>query len=150
MVPNCKASDMSLCHLMDSLYLVRNAFYVRYCWFTMHTASGIPRRTLIIHGALTIVLPYLNTRLRSHALSHAWPDAPSADSRRKVWGVLTALESSYGLLGLVSFIVFLWDGRYCGRQVVALLILLPEAYLTATAPLSTECSDSAWCLQAVS
>ena len=149
-MPNCKASDMSLCHLMGSLYLVRSVFCIRYSWFNMHTASGIPRRTLIIHGALTIVLPYLYTRLRSHALSHAWPDAPSADRRRQVWGVLTALESSYGLLGLVSFIVFLWDGRYCGRQVVVRMNLLPESFLPATAPSSTECSDSGWCLRAIS
>ncbi|KII94874.1 hypothetical protein PLICRDRAFT_128176 [Plicaturopsis crispa FD-325 SS-3] len=74
--------------------------------------SGLPRRTLLIHGALTVVLPYLHTRIRAHALSRAWPDAPSSDRRRRIWDTLTALESSHSLLTLLSFIAFLWNGRY--------------------------------------
>ncbi|KAH0587735.1 Peroxisome biogenesis factor 2 [Termitomyces sp. J132] len=74
--------------------------------------SGLPRRILLLHGTLTVILPYIHTKLRSHALSSAWPDAPSSDRRRKAWNVLTSLESSYTLLTLPSFLVFLWNGRY--------------------------------------
>ncbi|KAF8663453.1 hypothetical protein AX16_001023 [Volvariella volvacea WC 439] len=74
--------------------------------------SGLPRRLLLVHGTLTLIVPYLHTRLRRHALSHAWPDAPSSDRRRRVWDVLTSLESTHTLLSLASFIAFLWDGRY--------------------------------------
>ncbi|KAF8238819.1 peroxisomal biogenesis factor 2 [Tricholoma matsutake] len=74
--------------------------------------SGLPRQLLVIHGTLTMILPYLHTRLRSHALSSAWPDAPSSDRRRKAWDVMTSIESTYALLGITSFVVFLWDGRY--------------------------------------
>ncbi|KAG6903498.1 hypothetical protein C0995_005521 [Termitomyces sp. Mi166 len=74
--------------------------------------SGLPRRTLLLHGALTLILPYLHTKLRSHALSSAWPDAPSSDRRRKAWDVLTSLESFYTLLTLPSFLMFLWNGKY--------------------------------------
>ncbi|KIM90935.1 hypothetical protein PILCRDRAFT_811429 [Piloderma croceum F 1598] len=74
--------------------------------------SGLPRRTLLIHGTLTILIPYIHNRIRVHALSRAWPDAPSSDRRRKVWNVLVGMESAYMACGLVSFVAFLWDGRY--------------------------------------
>ncbi|KAG6911226.1 hypothetical protein DXG01_003093 [Tephrocybe rancida] len=77
-----------------------------------HAPSGLPRRTLLIHGTLTVLLPYLHTKLRSHALSSAWPDAPSSDRRRKAWDILTSMESSYTLLTLTSFLAFLWNGQY--------------------------------------
>ncbi|KAK2466317.1 hypothetical protein APHAL10511_001959 [Amanita phalloides] len=75
-------------------------------------SSGIPRRTLVLHGLLTILIPYLHSRIRTHALSRAWPDAPSSDSRRKTWTFVTMLESTHGLLALLNFIAFLWNGRY--------------------------------------
>ncbi|CAE6405314.1 unnamed protein product [Rhizoctonia solani] len=74
--------------------------------------SGLPRRLLLSHAGLTVLLPYLHTRLRSHALSNAWPDAPSSDKRRKVWEALSQVESLHGALSLASFVVFLWNGRY--------------------------------------
>ncbi|PBL02362.1 hypothetical protein ARMGADRAFT_1005756 [Armillaria gallica] len=76
------------------------------------TPSGLPRRILILHGALTILVPYAHSRFRAHALSRAWPDAPTSDLRRKTWDLLTSFESSYTLLSLVSFVAFLWDGRF--------------------------------------
>ncbi|KAG5717657.1 hypothetical protein E4T56_gene18053 [Termitomyces sp. T112] len=80
--------------------------------------SGLPRRILLLHGTLTVILPYIHTKLRSHALSSAWPDALSSDRRRKAWNVLTSLESSYTLLTLPSFLVFLWNGRYRTKTLV--------------------------------
>ncbi|KAJ3573346.1 hypothetical protein NP233_g2484 [Leucocoprinus birnbaumii] len=74
--------------------------------------SGLPRTTLLCHSSLTIVLPYLHSRLRAHALSQAWPDAPSSDRRRKAWNILTSTESIHTLFGLLNFIAFLWNGRY--------------------------------------
>ncbi|KAI6134973.1 Pex12 amino terminal region-domain-containing protein [Pisolithus croceorrhizus] len=74
--------------------------------------SGLRRRTLIIHGALTIFLPYCYSRLRTHALSRAWPDAPSSDKRRIAWRTLARLETTHALLALLNTIVFLWNGRY--------------------------------------
>ena len=74
-------------------------------------ASGLPRRTLLLHGLLTILVPYLHSRIRVYALSRAWPDAPSSDSRRKAWTVVTAIESTHSLLGLLNFVAFLWNGR---------------------------------------
>ncbi|PPQ99079.1 hypothetical protein CVT24_003639 [Panaeolus cyanescens] len=76
------------------------------------TPSGIPRKILIVHGTLTLVVPYLHSRLRAHALSQAWPDAPSSDIRRKVWDVMHSIESLYAALGLVNFVAFLWNGRH--------------------------------------
>ncbi|KAJ3842119.1 peroxisomal biogenesis factor 2 [Lentinula raphanica] len=74
--------------------------------------SNLPRQILLMHGALTIVVPYLHNRVRAHGLSKAWPDAPSSDRRRRLWDVLVTLESSYALLGLTNFVIFLWNGRY--------------------------------------
>jgi len=76
------------------------------------TGSGLPYHTLFAHGTLTLLIPYLHTRLRGHALSYAWPDAPSSDRRRKAWEFLTRLESTHSLFGLLNFIAFLWNGRY--------------------------------------
>ena len=59
-----------------------------------------------------MLVPYLHTRLRAHALSQAWPDAPSADRRRKAWELLTRLESLHSTLTLLNFVAFLWDGRH--------------------------------------
>ncbi|KAF9451647.1 hypothetical protein P691DRAFT_723670 [Macrolepiota fuliginosa MF-IS2] len=74
--------------------------------------SGLPRTTLLLHGSLTILLPYLHSRLRVHALSQAWPDAPSSDRRRRAWDILTSTESIHALFGLLNFVAFLWSGRY--------------------------------------
>ncbi|KAJ7498773.1 Pex12 amino terminal region-domain-containing protein [Mycena latifolia] len=74
--------------------------------------SGLPHRILLLHGTLTVLVPYLHTRLRAHALSRAWPDAPSSDHRRRAWEWLISLESTHSLAALLSFIAFLWDGRF--------------------------------------
>jgi len=76
------------------------------------TSSGLPRNTILLHGAITVLFPYIYARLRSHALSNAWPDAPSSDRRRKMWEWLVSLESTHTLLSLLSFVTFLWNGRY--------------------------------------
>ncbi|KAF8272543.1 Pex12 amino terminal region-domain-containing protein [Lactarius quietus] len=76
------------------------------------SSSRLPRKILLIHGALTIVLPYVHTRLRGHALSKAWPDAPSSDRRRKAWELMTRLETAHAAIALVSFVAFLWNGQY--------------------------------------
>ncbi|KAI0320678.1 Pex12 amino terminal region-domain-containing protein [Amylostereum chailletii] len=76
------------------------------------TPSGLPQRILLIHGVLNIIVPYIHTRIRDHALSQAWPDAPTSDKRRKAWELLTKLETTHGMMTFVSFVAFLWDGRY--------------------------------------
>ncbi|KAH8118387.1 Pex12 amino terminal region-domain-containing protein [Phellopilus nigrolimitatus] len=75
-------------------------------------ASGLPKRTLAFHAFLTVVVPYFHARFRGHALSNAWPDTPSSDRRRKTWNLLSRLESLHSVSALLSFVVFLWNGRY--------------------------------------
>ncbi|KAI5123422.1 hypothetical protein M0805_006127 [Coniferiporia weirii] len=74
--------------------------------------SGLPKKTLTTHAFLTVLLPYIHSRLRSHALSNSWPDTPSSDRRRKAWNYLNRLESLHSTSALLSFVVFLWNGRY--------------------------------------
>ncbi|KAF7352663.1 hypothetical protein MVEN_01232100 [Mycena venus] len=81
--------------------------------------SGLPRRILLVHGTLTVLVPYLHSRLRAHALSRAWPDAPSSDRRRKAWDMLVSLESTHSLAALLSFIAF-----FVGWQVSSLRFAL--------------------------
>ncbi|KAG1815544.1 Pex12 amino terminal region-domain-containing protein [Suillus subaureus] len=81
------------------------------------TSSGLGcepprRRLLIIHGVLTILIPYFRNRLHAYALSHAWPDAPASDTRRRAWAALTSLETAHGAFSLLNFVAFLWNGRY--------------------------------------
>ncbi|KAG2077282.1 hypothetical protein BDR04DRAFT_1001491 [Suillus decipiens] len=70
------------------------------------------RRRLIIHGALTILVPYFRNRLHAYALSHAWPDAPAFDTRRRAWDALMSLETAHGVFSLLNFVAFLWNGKY--------------------------------------
>ena len=74
-------------------------------------ASGLPMRKLAFHASATLFVPYLYTRLRNHALSHAWPDTPSSDRRRRMWDILRRLETFHSAAALLSFVVFLWNGR---------------------------------------
>ncbi|OJA13814.1 hypothetical protein AZE42_00493 [Rhizopogon vesiculosus] len=83
-------------------------------------SSSPPRRLLIIHGALTILVPYLRNRIHAYALSRAWPDTPASDMRRRAWGALMSLEAAHGALSLLNFVAFLWDGR-CVPQRLPLL-----------------------------
>jgi peroxin-2 len=85
----------------------------------------LPRRlprtgVLALHALLTILVPYAHNRLRGHALSYAWPDAPSTDRRRKLWDLLGRLEFVHTFSALVNFLAFL---RY-GRQVFSALNLI--------------------------
>ena len=94
------------------LWFLRVAFELTVCVYEASTStSTLPRKVLLIHGALTMVLPYVHTRLRRHALSKAWPDAPSSDRRRRAWELMTKLETTHSAVALASFIVFLWDGQ---------------------------------------
>ena len=74
-------------------------------------ASGLPRNRLLFHGILTVLVPYIHTRLRNNAMSNAWPEAPSSDRRRKLWDWMCSIESTHAALSLISFVVFLWNGR---------------------------------------
>ncbi|KAF9569335.1 hypothetical protein CPC08DRAFT_739223 [Agrocybe pediades] len=74
--------------------------------------SGLPCNMLLLHGFLTLIVPYIHGRIRTYALSRAWPDAPSTDRRRKIWELLGHVESLHGSLSLANFIAFLWGGRY--------------------------------------
>ncbi len=113
-VQSCKifVTQSRLQRLMAVLSLVRTCLLPFHNLLNNSAASGLPRRILILHGALTMLVPYAHSRFRAHALSRAWPDAPTSDLRRKAWDLLTSFESSYTLLSLVSFVAFLWDGRY--------------------------------------
>lgn len=112
MVPSYKIFVILCLRLLTAILLVRAFSLLKFAFSSqLHIASSLPRRILLIHGTLTMILPYLHTRLRSYALSSAWPDAPSSDRRRKAWEVLTSVESTYALLGLASFVTFIWDGR---------------------------------------
>ena len=86
--------------------------YPRTIYLTASIASGLPRNRLLLHGFLTVLVPYIHTRLRNNAMSNAWPEAPSSDRRRKLWDGMTGIESTHTALSLVSFVVFLWNGRY--------------------------------------
>ena len=120
MVPNYKISGIHV--PIHHRQVMAIALFVRTTTFYHGTPSNLtvppeaststlPRKILIIHGALTMVLPYIHTRLRRHALSKAWPDAPSSDRRRKAWELMTKLETTHAAIALASFVVFLWDGQ---------------------------------------
>jgi len=110
---SCRIFDILCLRLLTDILLVRTFFFPAskssVSW--RFIASRLPRRILLLHGTFTMVLPYLHARLRSYALSSAWPDAPSFDRRRRAWDVLVSIESTYALLGLTNFVAFLWNGR---------------------------------------
>lgn len=104
--PQRRHSDLpvNLYTLQSSLTIFLTALFL--------IASGLPQRSLLIHAGITVLLPYIHTRIRTHALSHAWPDAPSNDRKRRAWELLVRLEALHSTLGLIGFITFLYDGRY--------------------------------------
>ena len=113
MVPASKTCDILLRQIhLDKHELVRHSLDALAHALTLVAASGLPRRLLLLHGAATLLIPYLHGKLRTYALSKAWPDAPSSDRRRKLWELLTSLESSYAAFSLANFVAFLWNGRY--------------------------------------
>jgi len=96
----------------------RSEWYVPNCFLFLlkahpntDPASGLPHNRLLLHGFLTVLVPYIHTRLRNNAMSNAWPEAPSSDRRRKLWDWMSSIESTHAALSLVSFVVFLWNGR---------------------------------------
>ena len=112
MVPASKTCDILLRQIhLDKHELVRHSLDALAHALTLVAASGLPRRLLLLHGAATLLIPYLHGKLRTYALSKAWPDAPSSDRRRKLWDLLTSLESSYAAFSLANFVAFLWNGR---------------------------------------
>ncbi|KAA1466320.1 hypothetical protein DENSPDRAFT_831129 [Dentipellis sp. KUC8613] len=74
--------------------------------------SGLPRQKLLVHLLLTVIIPYFHSRIRDHALSHSWPEAPTSDKRRIAWETLTKMETIHSVVSLLNFVAFLWDGRY--------------------------------------
>ena len=80
-----------------------------------YTSVPVPARNVLAHAALTILLPYAHARLRAHALSASWPDAPSFSLSRRVWAVLSRAEAAHALLALLNFLAFLYNGR-CVRS----------------------------------
>ncbi|KZW04128.1 hypothetical protein EXIGLDRAFT_758429 [Exidia glandulosa HHB12029] len=76
------------------------------------TPSRLPRRTVYAHAVLTVVLPYLHTRLRTFALSRAWPDAPVTHYRRRLWDAMSFGETLHAYFALAGFCLFLHNGRH--------------------------------------
>ncbi|KAG8820392.1 peroxisome assembly protein (Peroxin-2) [Serendipita sp. 399] len=87
------------------------------------TPLELPAPVLFLHGAFTILLPYINKRFRSYALSNSWPDAPSNDRRRKAWKTLLKVESTHSAASLVNFLLFLWNGRSLSDRVLGLKLV---------------------------
>lgn len=82
-----------------------------------------------LYTALTVVPPYLHSRVRDYMLSSGWADHPSFpfsslvsssststpranQLKRLVWDLLARSEQVWATLGLLNFLVFLYDGRY--------------------------------------
>jgi len=80
--------------------------------YRTHTTTHPSKRTLAIHSSLTILIPYIHVRIRRHALSNAWPEAPTSSMRRKTWELISKIEVTHTTLVLACFIAFLYDGRY--------------------------------------
>jgi len=74
-------------------------------------ASELSQKVLLIHASLTILVPYIHSRMRDRGLSESWPDAPRSDVRRRMWDNLVRLETLHSTFALIGFITFLWDGR---------------------------------------
>lgn len=99
-----------------------------------------------LYTGLTILPPYLHTRLRDFMLSVGWSDQPSAPItslvrpanspsqaarkrqhlKRLAWDLINRSEQIWQTLGLINFLVFLYDGRY--RTVVERILGMRLVY----------------------
>ena len=119
----------------DPFFGSRGGFHLN-----IETASGLPRNRLLIHGFLTVLVPYIHARLRNNAMSNAWPEAPSSDRRRKLWEWMSTIESTHAALSLISFVIFLWNGRYACIHLHGHQHLLTFLYCVGTEHLPIGCS----------
>lgn len=70
------------------------------------------RVQLILYPTLTILLPYLHTKVERQMSSMSFSDLPSNDIRRKLSVGLDRAQRVYSALTLANFLAFLSDGRY--------------------------------------
>ncbi|MCO5565670.1 hypothetical protein L7F22_019344 [Adiantum nelumboides] len=70
------------------------------------------RVQLVLYPTLTILLPYLHTKLERQMSSMSFSDLPSTDIRRKFSIGLDRAQRVYSALTLANFLAFLSDGRY--------------------------------------
>jgi peroxin-2 len=75
---------------------------------------------MAVHSTLTILVPYMHSKMQAYALSHSWPDAPLSDRRRRAWETVQWFESLHSTFSLLNFVAFLANGRYisASRDVV--------------------------------
>lgn len=70
------------------------------------------RIQLILYPTLTILLPYLHTKIERQMSSMSFSDLPSNDIRRTLSLGLDRAQRVYSALTLANFLAFLSDGRY--------------------------------------
>jgi peroxin-2 len=67
---------------------------------------------MALHATVTILVPYLHSKVQAYALSRSWPDAPASNIRRRAWDVVLWLESVHSTMSLINFVAFLANGRF--------------------------------------
>ncbi|MCO5554340.1 hypothetical protein L7F22_007869 [Adiantum nelumboides] len=74
--------------------------------------APLSRFQLLAFPSLTIVAPYLHTKLERTMSRMSYSDMPSDDVRRILWNGLDRAQRIYAALTLANFLAFLSDGRY--------------------------------------
>ncbi|WVF71449.1 hypothetical protein IAT40_006253 [Kwoniella sp. CBS 6097] len=97
-------------------------------------SSQISRKTLLLYLILhpPIFPTYFLTRIREYALSKQWPDLPNHDWRKKAWRLLGRVENSGRIWELISWVWFLFDGKYPSllMRILGLRLVPSQPHLT--------------------
>jgi len=64
------------------------------------------------YAFLTIGGSWIWERLNAVSVANAWGDQPEECKYRRLWVLLNKLETTFKILSLLNFLVFLHDGKY--------------------------------------
>lgn len=73
--------------------------------------ASLSRLQLTLFPTLTILLPYLHTKVERKMSQMSFSDMPVRDYRRVLWNSLDQVQRVYSALSLANFLAFLGDGK---------------------------------------
>lgn len=82
----------------------------------------------IIHGLITVILPYMWEKLNRKSISDSWGSKSEFTWEKKTWRFLMRSEYYFKLLVVLNFLFFLFQGRY--RNIADRLLGLRSVYVS--------------------
>jgi len=92
---------------------------------------SLTRQQRVLYGVLTISIPWVAERIKSHMLEWQWIHFSRGSIRKMVYKLVYSLEQTWDALSVVHFLWFLSGGKY--RSLVERLLRIRVAYVNPRA-----------------